>query len=74
MKGDSIRFLTILVLLAAGGVAHADSGRPAKATGPLRVHPTNPRYFTDGEQHFKVSFAGDAVLYLHTQEPGPERR
>src|SRR5438034_3619253 len=22
--------------------------RPAPATGPLRVHPTNPRYFTDG--------------------------
>src|SRR3989442_8335962 len=22
--------------------------RPAPATGPLRVHPANPRYFTDG--------------------------
>jgi hypothetical protein len=24
------------------------NARPAPATGPLRVHPTNPRYFTDG--------------------------
>ena len=24
------------------------NSRPAPATGPLRVHPTNPRYFTDG--------------------------
>jgi len=49
MKSDSIRLLATLVLLTANHVAHADSGKPAKALGPLRVHPTNPRYFADPE-------------------------
>ena len=47
MKGDSTRLLVTLVLLTASHIAHADSGKPAKAAGPLRVHPANPRYFTD---------------------------
>ena len=34
--------------LAALIVAASRPGRPSRATGPLRVHPTNPRYFTDG--------------------------
>jgi len=32
-----------LALIMMAGQTHA-----AKASGPLRVHPTNPRYFTDG--------------------------
>lgn len=35
--------LAVASLLAAGSTIAA-----APATGPLRVHPTNPRYFTDG--------------------------
>jgi len=38
-------WLVGLSVLAIGGLAAA--GR-APATGPLRVHPKNPRYFTDG--------------------------
>ena len=47
MKDSSTRILTAMVLFAASHVALADSGKPAKTAGPLRVHPTNPRYFTD---------------------------
>jgi hypothetical protein len=38
-----VRTLTYLTLLLPGAAAGA-----APATGPLRVRPTNPRYFTDG--------------------------
>jgi len=45
----------VLVLEAAGAgkqAANAPSGTAArKTTGPLRVHATNPRYFTDGTQN-----------------------
>ncbi len=51
MKGSSTRLLTALVLLASSHIARADSGKPAKIAGPLRVHPTNPRYFTDGTKN-----------------------
>jgi len=47
MKDSSTRFLTVLVLLTVSHIALADSGKPAAAAGPLRVHPTNPRYFAD---------------------------
>ncbi len=47
MKGAFTGFVAILALLAAGHIAGADSGKPAKAAGPLRVHPANPRYFAD---------------------------
>lgn len=39
--------LALGTALLAGSVTHAaDPSQPAK--GPLRVHPANPRYFTDG--------------------------
>jgi len=46
-----------LVLLAAGAIA-AESPAVARApaAGPLKVHPANPRYFTDG--------GGKAVLLV----------
>jgi hypothetical protein len=51
MKGRSARLLTALVLLTVRHIAHVDSGNPAKTGGPLRVHPPNPRYFTDGAKN-----------------------
>jgi len=35
----------------ARNVAAQESQQPQKLAGPLRVHPTNPRYFTDGTKH-----------------------
>jgi len=42
--------LLFSALFAAGfsGLALAADSAPAAAKGPLRVHPQNPRYFTDG--------------------------
>jgi hypothetical protein len=37
--GASVLFASLVAVDVANG---------APATGPLRVHPTNPRYFTDG--------------------------
>ncbi len=51
MKNNSIGFWAILVLVTAGHIAHADPERPENQVGPLRVHPTNPRYFTDGTKN-----------------------
>jgi hypothetical protein len=47
-----ILFILCLVALGAAFVAQTpatgDRPGPTPAKGPLRVHPTNPRYFTDG--------------------------
>ena len=48
------------VLLVAVTVLSA-----APASGPLRVHPTNPRYFTDGTTHADGSLKG---IYLGGHE------
>src|SRR5687767_14991550 len=38
-----------LIVLVGSALAHQPPRREAGAApGPLRVHPTNPRYFTDG--------------------------
>jgi hypothetical protein len=47
MKNIPHSLLTAFVLLMVGHITRADSGKPAKAAGPLQVHPTNPRYFAD---------------------------
>lgn len=51
---NSIRaalLLGMMILgLSASPTAHAQATQNP-ATGPLRVHPTNPRYFTDGAKH-----------------------
>ena len=36
------------------------------ATGPLRVHPTNPRYFTDGTKNPDGSFKAVYLTGMHT--------
>lgn len=47
--------LTIFATIAAfifGGCASLSIHEPVRqAAGPLRVHPTNPRYFTDGTKN-----------------------
>jgi uncharacterized protein DUF6298/collagenase-like protein with putative collagen-binding domain len=42
----SPRFIFLLMFTCISGFSQ--SSDEAGATGPLRVHPTNPRYFTDG--------------------------
>ena len=55
-RRDFLRSTSLLALgLPAAGPAPsaAEPGRPAEeapARGPLRVHPSNPRYFTDGSR------------------------
>ncbi len=41
-----------------------------KATGPLRVHPTNPRYFTDGSG--KAIYLTGSHTWANLQDWGPE--
>jgi len=43
----SLRATALLVAVALAAVTTAQAG-PRPATGPLRVHPENPRYFADG--------------------------
>jgi hypothetical protein len=52
-----VRWLYVLVALAATALQVAS----APATGPLRVHPANPRYFTDGT---KLSDGSPKTVYL----------
>jgi hypothetical protein len=42
------RLILSMVLVIAAGQVHVAWQRQPAAKGPLRVHPTNPRYFTDG--------------------------
>ncbi|MEW6750535.1 MAG: DUF6298 domain-containing protein [Candidatus Latescibacterota bacterium] len=42
------------------------AGPAAAAAGPLRVHPTNPRYFTDGTQNPDGSFRAVYLTGAHT--------
>ncbi len=41
-------FSTLAALLVGGCASVSGPGPSRQAAGPLRVHPTNPRYFTDG--------------------------
>ena len=44
-------FPTVFVLLAAVETSQPDSlAKPTAAKGPLRIHPKNPRYLTDGSE------------------------
>lgn len=54
-----------LCTIAALGMSCADS-IAAPAAGPLRVHPTNPRYFTDGTKHTNGSFNAIYLTGSHT--------
>jgi hypothetical protein len=63
----------LIALSIAAQTPPASALNPTPAKGPLRIHPTNPRYFTDGTRNhdgslkareFKAPVAGDAALYL----------
>jgi hypothetical protein len=54
-----------LLLLALSAVL---SGAQGPATGPLRVHPTNPRYFTDGSG--KAIYLTGSHVWENLQDQG----
>ena len=58
--------LCIAVSLAALPPAPLVLQRQASAKGPLRVHPTNPRYFTDGTRLPDGSLKAVYVTGSHT--------
>jgi hypothetical protein len=47
-------------------LAADESGTGVTAKGPLRVHPTNPRYFTDGTKTADGSFKAVLLTGAHT--------
>ena len=47
MRFSSLRILMAIACLAATQIAYGQPGKAEKASGPLRVHPQNPRYFAD---------------------------
>ncbi len=55
-----------IAVLTAGPVASVSAGPSAKASGPLRVHPTNPRYFTDGTENADGSLRAVFLTGSHT--------
>lgn len=66
MKTNSARLLAVLLFVTAGPVVGADSGPSTKAPGPLRAHPTNPRYFTDGISNADGSLKAVYLTGSHT--------
>jgi len=66
MKVISAQLVTVLLSLAAGCVAGAGTDQSTKASGPLRVHPTNPRYFTDGTRNADGSLPAVYLTGSHT--------
>ena len=59
-----------IYLAAAIGLALVAQGKPvanaAPAKGPLRVHPENPRYFTDGMEGPHGSLRAVCLTGAHT--------
>lgn len=51
MKSLSNTLLVALCLMSPVAIATGQQPGVDKAKGPLRVHPTNPRYFTDGTKN-----------------------
>ncbi len=65
------RFVLMLVFIACSLSAGAQSQpdhKPERALGPLRVHPTNPRYFTDGSG--KAVYLTGSHLWCSLQDQG----
>jgi hypothetical protein len=58
----------VLIGVSVGAASPPDA-TPAK--GPLRVHPTNPRYFTDGTKNPDGSLK---AIYLTGSQSGFKRR
>jgi hypothetical protein len=61
MNANSAHFLVVVLSFTIAHVVDAGAGQSTKAAGPLRVHPTNPRYFTDGT---KMSNGSLRAVYL----------
>ena len=62
-----MKLLLFCVAIAiASGSAYRPSQRQASAKGPLRVHPTNPRYFTDGTRMQDGALKAVYVTGSHT--------
>ncbi len=51
MKSLLNTFLVAVCLMSAVAIATGQQPARDQAKGPLRVHPTNPRYFTDGKKN-----------------------
>ncbi len=66
MRTNSARLLAVLLSLTVGPIVHAGADRPAKAAGPLHVHPGNPRYFTDGTKNADGSLKAVYLTGSHT--------
>lgn len=61
MNANSAHLLVVVLSFTITHVVDGAAGQPTKASGPLRVHPTNPRYFTDGT---KMSNGSLRAVYL----------
>jgi hypothetical protein len=67
----TILLQTPQVLCTAGlllGLFMTGQAYAAKATGPLRVHPANPRYFADGSG--KVIYLTESHTWYNLQDSG----
>ena len=61
MNANSAHLLVVVLSFTIAHVVDAGAGQSTKASGPLRVHPTNPRYFSDGT---KMSNGSLRAVYL----------
>jgi hypothetical protein len=59
-------WLSLLLACFSAGVSAAGDPAAAPAKGPLRLHPANPRYFTDGTQNPDGSFMAVYLTGAHT--------
>jgi len=60
-------FIAGLILTTTAQAAKASPlEKPQPAVGPLRVHPDNPRYFTDGTRHRDGSLKAVYLTGSHT--------
>ncbi|MCU0914310.1 MAG: DUF6298 domain-containing protein [Planctomycetes bacterium] len=66
MRSIPAGLVAAVLSLTAGHVTWAGTDRPAQASGPLRAHPTNPRYFTDGTRSPDGSLKAVYLTGAHT--------
>lgn len=57
---------TIATLMLGGFTFVSGQESPQQAAGPLRVHPTNPRYFTDGTKNADGTLRAVYLTGAHT--------
>ncbi len=61
MNAHSARFLLVVLSFTIAHIVDVNAAQSTRASGPLRVHPNNPRYFTDGT---KMSNGSLRAVYL----------